>query len=287
MGSMEGKTCVLTGATSGIGREAALELARQGARLVLTTRDDAKAKAVEADLRAAAPDVKVEWVRADLSLMREVRKAAAEIRARVDRIDVLVNNAGAIYTDRDVTAEGIERTFATNHLSYFLLTRELQDLLVQSAKTAPVRIVNVASDAHRRGKMNWSDLQAERVYLSYAVYAQSKLANILFTRELAKRLKGTGVTANCLHPGVVATGFGLNTPGLFQLGVKLLSPLFISAKKGSETTVYLATSPEVEGKTGGYYAKQREKKPSRKARDDAAAARLWAESERLLAQVGV
>ncbi len=281
---MDGKICVVTGATSGIGRVTARELARRGARLVLTTRDDAKAQAVTAELKAARPDVQVDWVRADLSLMREVVRAAAEIRSRVDRIDVLVNNAGAIFTEREVTAEGLERTFATNHLSYFVLTRELREVLVQSA---PSRIVNVASDAHRRATMKWDDLQHERGYMSYRVYGQSKLANILFTRELSRRLEGTGVTANSLHPGVVATGFGKNTPGVFRFAVQLLSPLFISPEKGAQTTLYLATSPEVQGVSGKYFAKSREAKSSREARDDAAAKRLWDESERLLARLGV
>ncbi len=282
MNRMDGKVCVVTGATSGIGRVTARELAKAGAHLVLTTRDEAKAQAVERELRAVRPDVQVDWVRADLSLMREVVRAAGEIRSRVDRIDVLVNNAGAIFNDREVTSEGLERTFATNHLSYFVLTRELRELLVRSA---PARIVNVASDAHRRASMKWDDLQHARGYFAYGVYGQSKLANILFTRELARRLEGTGVTANSLHPGVVATGFGKNSPGLFKLGVQLLSPLFVSPEKGAQTTLHLATSPKVEGVSGRYFAKSREARPSKAAQDDAAAKRLWEETERILAQL--
>jgi retinol dehydrogenase-12 len=279
---MKGKICLVTGATAGIGRVTALELARQGARLVLTTRDEGKGDSAASEIRAAVPGAQVEWVKVDLSVMREVREAAAEIRRRVDRLDVMVNNAGAIFIRREVTSEGVERTLATNHLSYFLLTRELRDLLVHSA---PARIVNVASDAHRRARLDLDDLQSERGYSGYRVYGGSKLANILFTRELARRLAGTGVTANALHPGVVATNFGTNTPGLFRWAVKLASPFFIDAAAGARTSVYLASSPQVQGKTGGYYQKCREVQPSRRARDDQAAADLWTRTEALLARL--
>ncbi len=281
---MKGKTCLVTGATAGIGKVTALELARRGARLILTTRDTAKGEAVAGALRSQVPGAQVDLGRADLSMMREVKEAAAEVRRLSPRLDVLVNNAGAIFTKRELTAEGLERTWATNHLSYFLLTRELWDLLAQSA---PARIVNVASDAHRRASLNWDDLQAERRFMGYRVYGQSKLANILFTRELSRRLTGTSVTANSLHPGVVATGFGHNTPGLFKVLVKLGSPFMKSPESGAKTTVLLASSPTVEGRTGGYWASCREVRPSREARDDAAAKRLWDVSERMLAQLGL
>lgn len=276
---MQGQTVLVTGATSGIGRVTARELAKRGARVVITTRDEAKGRATLEEIRKAAPGAQLDVLRGDLSIMREVRRLAAEFKQRYDRLDVLVNNAGAIYMKRETTAEGLERTFATNHLAYFVLTMELLDLL---KKSAPARIVNVASNAHTRGRMYWDDLQLERRYGGWKAYQQSKLANLLFTRELALRLEGSRVTVNSLHPGVVGTGFGLNSKGPFKLLWKTANHFFLTPEQGAETTIYLASSPEVQGRTGGYYKNCKEAKASRLGRDDEAARRLWQETERIL-----
>jgi NAD(P)-dependent dehydrogenase (short-subunit alcohol dehydrogenase family) len=279
---IRGKRALITGATSGIGEVTARELLRRGAQVVMTTRSRAKGEAVAAALRAQVPGAQLELLEGDLSSMREVKRVAEECARRFDRLELLINNAGAVFAQREVTAEGLERTLATNHLSYFLLTRELLPLLKASA---PARVVNVASNAHQRGRITFDDLQREKGYLGYGVYAQSKLANILFTRELARRLAGSGVTATCLHPGVVATGFGMNRPGLLKLALTLVRPFFISPEEGAKTTLYLATSPEVEGESGGYYAHSKRATPSAAAQDDAAAARLWDQTEALVDRV--
>ncbi len=278
-GDFGGKVCLLTGATRGIGRAAADALARKGLTLALVGRDKARVEATVAAVRAASGNAQVEGLVADLSLRSEVRRLAADVKKRYPRLDVLVNNAGAIFTRREETAEGLEKTLALNHLAYFLLTRELLDLLKASA---PSRVVNVASDAHRGMRLDFDDLQNRKRYSGLRVYGQSKLMNILFTEELARRLAGTGVTVNALHPGVVATGFGSNTPGLFQTLVKLAAPFLLSPQKGARTLVYLATSPEVEGVSGKYFTKSREVRPSPAARDGEAARKLWEASEQLI-----
>jgi NAD(P)-dependent dehydrogenase (short-subunit alcohol dehydrogenase family) len=276
---MKGKACVVTGATSGIGLVAAERLAAMGARLVLVGRDPARGEAAMARIKQQAPGAELQMRYADLSRFAEVERLAREIAAAEPRIDVLINNAGAAFQNRAVTADGLERTFALNHMAYFLLTHYLKDRLVAAT---PARIVNVASDAHRGNTLDFSDLQAERRYSGFTVYGRSKLANILFTRELARRLAGTGVTANCLHPGFVASRFGDNNRGLIRLGLGIAKQLFaISPEKGAETIVYLASSPAVAGVTGGYFAKCRPAMPTAAAQDDAAAARLWDESARL------
>ncbi|MBI3297566.1 MAG: SDR family oxidoreductase [Elusimicrobia bacterium] len=274
---LDGKTIALTGATAGIGRAAALELAGRGARMLLVCRDRAKGEAVVGTIRAAGGAA--ELVLADLSLLSEVRRAGAELLALAPRLDVLVNNAGALFQRRELTAEGHELTFATNHLSYFLLTR----LLLERLKAgAPARVVNVASAAHRRAKTEaFDDLRAERCYDGWQRYGLSKLANILFTRELARRLEGTGVTANSLHPGVVATGFGLNTTGLLKLLIKAAQPFELTPEQGADTVVWLAASPEAAGVTGKYFARRVEARSTAAAQDDDAARRLWTLSEGL------
>ena len=279
-GDLGGKVCVLTGATRGIGRAAADALARTGMTLALVGRDKTRVEDTVAAVKAASGNGRVEGLVADLSLRSEVRRLAATVRKQYPRLDVLVNNAGAIFTRREETAEGIEKTLALNHLGYFLLTLELLDLLKASA---PSRVVNVASDAHRGMRLNFDDLENRKKYSGLRVYGQSKLMNILFTEELARRLAGTGVTVNALHPGVVATGFGQNTPGLFKALVRLAAPFMVTPEKGAETLVYLATSPEVEGVTGKYFAKSKEVRPSPAARDPEAARKLWEASERLVA----
>jgi NAD(P)-dependent dehydrogenase (short-subunit alcohol dehydrogenase family) len=277
MAAIEGKLCVITGATSGIGLITAERLARMGARLVLVGRDPARGERALARIKARAPRAEVSVHYADLSRLDALRTLAAGLNA-LSRIDVLINNAGAMFWRRQVTADGLERTFALNHMAYFVLTALLRDKLASS----PARIVNVASDAHRGAKLDFGDLQSARNYSGMRAYSRSKLCNILFTRELARRLSGTGVTANCLHPGFVNSRFGDNNPGVVGLGTRIAKQLFaISPERGAETPVYLATSPELEGKTGGYYDQCAPKSPSAEAQDDAAARRLWEASARI------
>src|SRR5579875_3271625 len=246
---MAGRTCVVTGASSGIGRAACLALARLGASVVLVCRDRSRGDAA----------------------LAQVRDLAARL-AGLPRIDVLVNNAGLVLGTRQVTADGLEHTFALNHLAPFLLTSLLRPRLVASA---PARVVTVASTAHRGARLDLADLQLERRYLPMLAYANSKLANILFTRELARRLAGTGVTANCLHPGTVRTNFGRTGSPALRLGLAIAGPFLRSAESGARTLVYLASSTEVAGRSGGYYVSCRPRTPSRAARDDDLARRLW------------
>jgi NAD(P)-dependent dehydrogenase (short-subunit alcohol dehydrogenase family) len=276
---MQGKTVVVTGATSGIGLEAAEALARRGASLILVGRDPARGQAAVERVGAAGP--KPRLFLADLSRQSEIRRLADEILDAAPRLDVLINNAGAMMTTRQVTEDGIERTFALNHMAYFLLTRLLLDRLEASA---PARIVSVASGAHRSaGQLDFTDLQFEHDYSGWQAYARSKLANILFTRELARRLAGTGVTANCLHPGFVATRFGDNNGPGFRLMLGLAKRIgAISPAEGAKTIIYLASSAELAEASGLYFEKCRLAIPSPAAQDAAAASRLWTESERLL-----
>jgi retinol dehydrogenase 12 len=274
------KVCLLTGATRGIGRAAADALARTGWKLVLVGRDKARVDETVAAVSAASGNRQVEGLAADLSLRSEVRRLAADFRARFSRLDVLINNAGAIFTRREVTKEGTEKTLALNHLGYFLLTLELLPLLKASA---PSRVVNVASEAHRGMRLDFDDLENKKGYSGLRVYGESKLMNILFTEELARRLAGTGVTVNALHPGVVATGFGQNTPGIFKVAVRLAAPFMTTPEKGARTLVYLATSPEVAGISGQYFSKSKQARASPAARNPETARRLWDASERLVA----
>jgi NAD(P)-dependent dehydrogenase (short-subunit alcohol dehydrogenase family) len=278
MAGIEGKLCVITGATSGIGRVTAQRLAAKGARLVLIGRDPARGEAALAAIRRRTPKAEVSIRYADLSRLDALRTLAAGLHG-LSRIDVLINNAGAMFWRREATADGLERTFALNHMAYFVLTALLRDKLQASS---PARIVNVASDAHRGARLDFDDLQMQRNYSGMTAYSRSKLANILFTRELARRLEGTGITANCLHPGFVNSRFGDNNAGLVGLGTKVAKQLFaISPERGAETPVYLASSPEVEGRSGGYYHQCAPATPSAAAQDDAAARRLWEESARI------
>jgi NAD(P)-dependent dehydrogenase (short-subunit alcohol dehydrogenase family) len=277
--AMTGKLCVVTGATSGIGLVAAERLAAAGARLILVGRDKARGEAALARIRRHAPGAELAIRYADLSLLAEMNRLAAEIATAEPRIDVLINNAGAMFTSRSVTADGLECTFALNHMGYFVLANRLRAAL---AAAAPARIVNVASEAHRGNVLDFADLQSARGYRGFRVYGRSKLANILFTRELARRLEGNGITANCLHPGFVASRFGDNNPGLPRLGIGIAKRFFaLSPEQGAETVVYLAASPEVASATGGYFDKSRVRLPSAEAQDDAAARRLWNESAKL------
>jgi NAD(P)-dependent dehydrogenase (short-subunit alcohol dehydrogenase family) len=275
---MKGKTVVATGATSGIGEAAALALAGMGARMVLVARDEARGRATMRKIEAKAPGLGHRLHLADLSSMAETRRVGATIAASEKRVDVLINNAGALFSRRQVTPEGLERTFALNHMAYFVLTAALRDKLVASA---PARIVSTSSTAHERAKLDFHDLQSESGYIGFKAYGRSKLANILFTRELARRLGGTGATANCLHPGVVATRFGAASGGMVGLVIPFLRPFFISSEEGADTIAYLASSPEAAGATGGYFVRRKIAEPSAAARDDAAAKRLWEASEAL------
>ena len=274
---MKGKRVVVTGASRGIGRETALAIGRMGADISLVVRDEARGNTVAEEVRALGAEVDV-FV-ADLSSMADIRRMAEGLLAKHDRIDVLVNNAGALLMDRQVTKDGYEATFATNHLGYFLLT----ELLLDAVKKAPAgRIVNVASDAHHRGTIDFGDLMSEKGYAGWRAYGASKLANILFTSELARRIEGTGVTANSLHPGVIASGFALNNKGIVGTLWKLMSPFLMSSENGAKTTVFLATDASVAQVSGKYFSKCKQKTPSREARDASVATRLWEVSEKLV-----
>ncbi|HLY61824.1 MAG TPA: SDR family oxidoreductase [Terriglobia bacterium] len=275
---MQGKIVVITGATSGIGQVAAEKLAEMGARIVQVARDKTRGEAALDRLRRIAPGIKHSIHYADMSRLAQMKQVADAIAQAEPRIDVLINNAGAMFGSRQVTGDKLELTFALNHMAYFLLTHGLRDRLVASA---PSRVVNTSSDAHRRARLDFSDLQSAQGYAGFKVYGRSKLCNILFTRELARRLAGTGVTANCLHPGFVATRFGDQSGGGLALGIRLAKLLAISPQKGAETVVYLASSPEVANATGGYYYKCRLATPTREAQDDNSAQRLWMESAKL------
>lgn len=276
MDELAGRTIVITGGTGGIGLETAVALAGRGARLVLIGRDRARAAGAIERIRSARADAAVEVIHADLSSLGEVRQLAAALNAQLPRIDVLVNNAGAIFNRRETSADGLERTFALNHMGYFMLTALLRDRLVRAA---PARIVNVASEAHRSATLDFGDLQSAQRYSGWRAYRRSKLCNILFTRELARRLDGTGVTVNCLHPGFVRTGIGDNTTGLFRRGVRALKRWFaIPVERGARTLIFAATAPELTGVTGVYFIDCKPAQPSAAAMDDAAAGRLWAES---------
>ena len=282
---MTGKTVVITGGNSGIGFETAVGLARAGARVLVTARDRARGEAAVAAIAERSGSDAVELVVFDLASLASVRAGAAEILDRCSRLDVLVNNAGIVLSERTVTPDGLEATFAVNHLGHFLLTELLLDRLKTSA---PSRVVNVASTAHKgapRG-LDFTDLQTEQRYRAMPVYSKSKLANIYFTTELARRLAGTGVTVNCLHPGTVATGYGRDgdTKGVFAFGLKVIKPFVLTPERGARTSVYLASSPEVAGVSGQYFVKCRPRTPSKAARDDGAAARLWEASEKLVAE---
>jgi retinol dehydrogenase-12 len=275
---MDGKVCVVTGATSGIGKATAAELARRGAQVILVGRDRARGEATVAELATAGP-LPPRLELADLSAMAQVR-ALAERLAALDRIDVLVNNAGLVAGQRRVTADGYEEVFAVNHLAPFLLTTLLLPKLTASA---PARVITVTSDAHTSAHLDLDNPQPVDGWESWRAYSNSKLANILFTRELARRLEGTGVTANCAHPGVVRTRFGREARFPVQIGLMIARPFLLSPQRGAATIVYLATSPDVAGKTGGYYVKSQLREPSAAARDDETARRLWQVSEELTA----
>ena len=283
MAGIDGKVCIVTGATSGIGLVTAETLATKGARVILVGRNRARANEALARIKRRVAGAAIESEIADLSRLDEIRSLGTRLAA-LPRIDVLINNAGALFRRRQTTPDGFERTFALNHMAYFVLTDLLRDRLI---KSAPARIVNVASEAHRGAMLDFDDLQSDHNYRGFAAYGRSKLCNILFTRELARRLQGTGVTANCLHPGFVASRFGDDNGGLFRIGIGIAKRLLaISPEDGAATSIYLASAPEVEGRTGLYFDKSKPATPSAAARDDTAAQELWLQSAGLAGIAG-
>ena len=269
---MTGKTCLVTGATAGIGRVTALELAHMGANVVIAGRDPAKCALTANDIREESGNPAVDFLVADLSSQEEVRRLANEFRERHQHLDVLVNNAGAIHMSRRKSVDGIEMTFALNHLSYFLLTNLLLEVLVASS---PARVVNVASVVHQKAKIDLFDIHAPRRYSGFRAYSRSKLCNLLFTYELARRLEGTGVTANALHPGLVASNILSNNGILGRFLNMLLGIRGISIEAGALTSVYAASSPEMEGVSGKYLDKKKVVPSSARSFDEAQAAALW------------
>jgi len=271
--NMSGKICLVTGATNGIGKAAAQALAQIGATVVIVGRNAPKTAQLVEEIRATSGNQNVDSMLADLSSQQDIRRLATEFNSKYSQLHVLLNNAGGTFTTRQLSVDGIEKTFALNHLAYFLLTNLLLDTIKASA---PARIINVSSDAHSGGNIDFDNLQGERSYSSFEPYGNSKLANILFTSELARRLEGTGVTVNALHPGLTSTGFGKNNPGFFMKIMGAVIPLVArSPEKGAETSIYLASSPEVQSTTGKYFVDCTVTQPAPQAADSAVARKLW------------
>lgn len=279
---LTGRTVLITGGNSGIGRETAVGLAELGAHVVITARDEQRGAEAVTDIRQRSGNEQVEVMHLDLASFDSVRSFASAFLERHERLDVLINNAGATLSERQLSADGVELTLQANHLSHFLLTHLLLDRLRSSA---PSRVVVVSSAAHRQGSdLDLDDLQASgRTYVGLQQYARTKLMNLLFARELAHRLAGTGVTVNALHPGTVRSGFGMegDTKGIFGVLIRIARPFFKSAQTGARTSIFLAASPEVEGDTGGYYSSCRRRSPSRAGRDPELARGLWERSAAL------
>jgi retinol dehydrogenase 14 len=273
------RTVLVTGASGGIGKATALGLARMDAHVAIVGRDPERTEAAARDIRAVGGSA-VDVFIADLSSQAEVRRLAAEALQRLPRIEVLINNVGGYWNSRHVTADGLERTFAVNHLAPFLLTSLLLGRMKQNA---PARVITVSSNAHRTGRIDFDDLQGERSYSGSRAYDQSKLANVLFAYELARRLRGTGVTSNALHPGVVRTSFGADDPaGIQKFVVPLLRPLMKSPERGAATSIQLATAPGLEGVTGAFFANGRRTRSSKASYDEVDATRLWRVSAELV-----
>ncbi len=278
---LKGKICLVTGATSGMGEATAQALAQMGTTVIAVGRDPQRGAAALDRIKKAAPNARIEFMLADLSSQVQVRQLAQDFQRKYTRLDVLVNNAGALFSRRQESVDGIEMTFALNHLGYFLLTNLLLDTLKASA---PARIINISSFGHRKTQVNFEDLQAKKSYAGLLVYRQSKLANLLFTYELARRLEGSRVTVNAVNPGLVATRFSMNNfgfigDGLTNLFVRLYSLITLDADQGAQTAIYLATSPAMAGVTGKYFQKKKETQSSPDSHDRAAATRLWQLSE--------
>ena len=281
--TMDGRVCLITGANSGIGKETAFGLADMGATIVMVSRNAEKGEAVLAEIRQRSGNDHVTLLVADLASLDSVRGLAQDFRDQHQELHVLINNAGALNSQRALSVDGYELTFAVNHLAHFLLTTLLLDLLKASS---PSRIINVSSGSHTRAEINFDDLNAEAKYGGMSAYGQSKLANVLFTYELARQLEGTGVTANALHPGVVKTGFGRNNGGaiglLFKVFQTVASPLLLSASQGAETSIFLASSSEVDSVSGKYFVKKEPVQSSEASEDVAVAQKLWRVSEQLV-----
>src|SRR5258705_4399338 len=276
---MNGKVCLVTGGTNGIGKATAQALAKMGATVVIVGRNAPKTAQLVEEIRAVSGNKNVDSLLADLSSQQEVRRLADEFKRKYSYLHVLLNNAGAVFMQRQLSVDGIEMTFALNHLAYFLLTNLLLDTIKASA---PARIINVSSDAHASGKIEFDNLQGERDY-SPRAYDNSKLANILFTTEFARRLEGTGVTVNALHPGFVATGFAKNNGKVIAALVSIFAPLVArSPAKGAETSIYLATSPSMEGMTGEYFYDSQVISAAPQVTDMVVARKLWDVSAKMV-----
>jgi NAD(P)-dependent dehydrogenase (short-subunit alcohol dehydrogenase family) len=278
---LEGKICFVTGSTSGIGKVTARELADRGATVVLVSRNRAKGEAMQAEIKQATGNQHVDLLVADLSLLEDVRRLATEFQQTYPHLHLLVNNAGCAYPRRTLTSEGLEATLAVNYLAPFLLTELLLDTLKASA---PARIVNVSSAQHTNASIEFDNLQSEKKYANLRSYNQAKLALLLWTYELARRLEGTGVTVNALHPGITATNFPSGMTGAAAWVMRLSKPFLLTPEKGAQTTLYLATSPEVEGVTGKYFVKSQETKSSNGSYDQTVGSRLWEVTEQLVAR---
>ena len=276
---MNDKICLVTGANSGIGKVTARALAAGGATVIMVCRNRDKGQAARDEIVRKTRNERVDLMIADFSEMRQIRRLAAEVKAKYPRLHTLVNNAGAYNGKRALTPDGYETTFAVNHLGYFLLTVDLLDLLKSSA---PARVVNVASEAHRNSHINFDDLNLEDGYSGWKAYAQSKLANVLFTYQLARKLEGTGVTANCMHPGFVGTNIFNNVSGIGGKIVRLITPFMRTPEKGADTIIWLASSTEVEGVTRGYFVDRKERASSPESYNATVADRLWDVSERMV-----
>jgi retinol dehydrogenase-14 len=278
--TLQGKVALVTGANSGIGLEACVKLAAAGAHVVMVARDPKKGEAAVAEVQRRSGSKELELLLCDFGSQKQIRALAEAYRAKHDRLDILVNNAGSVNADRVTTEDGLEKTFAVNHLGYFLLTNLLLDLV---QKSAPARIVNVSSVGHRHGDIDFENLQFEKGgYSIMASYGRSKLANVMFTRELARRLEGKNVLVNCLHPGAVATEIWSHAPWFARPFLAIAKLFMITSEEGGDRIVYLAMHPAVEGQTGGYYEKNQLKHPSRPAQDDAVAKKLWDVSAQLV-----
>ena len=278
--SLDGKVVLVTGANAGIGLEACVKLAHMGAELVMVARDPERGQKALEEVKRRSGMTQVELMLCDFGVQAQIRELAKQFRAKHDRLDILINNAGSVSDQRRVTPDGLEQTFAVNHLGYFLLTNLLLDLL---EKSAPARIVNVSSVGHRRGTIDFDNLQYEKGgYSIMSAYGRSKLANVLFTRELARRLEGKRVTVNCLHPGAVATEIWSKAPWYFKPVLAVLKLFMLSSEQGGDHIVFLAVDRTIEGQTGGYYEKDRVLYPSREAQDEAVAKRLWDVSAQLV-----
>src|SRR6267154_4102879 len=279
--SMQGKICMVTGANSGIGKATALALAQMGATVVMVCRDRARGEQARSEITTKSKNTAVDLLQADLSSQQSIRQLVEHFEHHYTQLHVLINNAGAAFPGRRrETVDGLEMTFAVNYLAPFLLTNLLLDVLKASA---PARIVNVSSNSHKSGYIQMDDLQEEKHYRSMRVYGQSKFAVVLFTYELARRLQGTGVTANCLHPGFVATHFGQRDAGpAFRLLVKLIGSFGTSPQEGAKTSIYLASSPEVEGVTGKYFVKSIPKRSAAISYDESLQRQLWEQSTKLV-----